>query len=252
MEGLSHYQSIRRLLYAVPRGTPLDAATLAAHAINTKTASAYAKTGWLIRVGHGVYALPGDSVTEPDAVLLLQRRIEGLHVGGRSALALHGVRQNLSPRETLVLWADRRFTLPRWFSEQFPSRAVSAALFSSLDARVDRATVAAPPGVTSGLRSSGRERAALELLYDVGTHESLDEAHHLFEGLHDLCVDTVGALLSACTSVKAVRLFLTWSREFNLLDVDSLRERFPLKVGSASRWVSRMPDGTLLQLKPYG
>ena len=32
----------------------------------------------------------------------------------------------------------------------------------------------------------------------------------------------------------------------------ALRARFDLRVGSSSRWVSRMADGRLLQLKPYG
>jgi hypothetical protein len=49
-----------------------------------------------------------------------------------------------------------------------------------------------------------------------------------------------------------VRLFLTWARESGLLDVDDLRARYPLSTGSDKRWMSRMPDGTLLTLKPHG
>jgi hypothetical protein len=59
-------------------------------------------------------------------------------------------------------------------------------------------------------------------------------------------------LLASCTSVKTVRLFLTWTRESGLLDVDDLRARYPLRTGSDKRWMSRMPDGTLLTLKPHG
>jgi len=74
----------------------------------------------------------------------------------------------------------------------------------------------------------------------------------VFEGLRNFRTEMVGELLSRCANVKAVRLFLTWSREMELVDVDALRERFDLRVGSASRWVNRLPDGTLLLLKPYG
>lgn len=230
----------------------MDLADLAAHGVDAKAASYYARTGWLVRVGHGVYALPGDEVTALGAARLLQRQVAGLHVGGKSALALHGVRHNLAVRETLVLWADQRFALPKWFTTRFPARAVFATLFDTLDSDLVRKTLSTPLGVLDGVQASTPERAALELLYEVGTHESLEEARGVFEGLRNLRTDVLGTLLSACTSVKAVRLFLTWSREIGLVDVDALRERFDLRVGSASRWVNRLPDGTLLLLKPHG
>ena len=64
--------------------------------------------------------------------------------------------------------------------------------------------------------------------------------------------DLMGHLLASCTSVKTVRLFLTWARESGLLDVDDLRQRYALRTGSDKRWMSRLPDGTLLVLKPHG
>src|SRR3546814_3840522 len=64
--------------------------------------------------------------------------------------------------------------------------------------------------------------------------------------------DLLGQLLSCCTSVKAVRLFLTWARETSLVDVDALLERYPVRTGSNTRWLSRLDDGTLLSLRPHG
>ena len=49
-----------------------------------------------------------------------------------------------------------------------------------------------------------------------------------------------------------MRLFLAWARETQILDVDVLREMYPLRVGSSQRWMHRLKDGTLLSLKPYG
>jgi len=49
-----------------------------------------------------------------------------------------------------------------------------------------------------------------------------------------------------------VRLFLTWARETGLLDVDDLLQQYPVRTGSDKRWMSRLDDGTLLSLKPYG
>jgi hypothetical protein len=252
MERTSKLNPIRRVLREVPRGTLLAVADLKKHGIDAKAASSYARKGWLDRVGQGVYSVPGDSVTTLGAMSLLQRQVPGLHIGGKSALALHGFRHNLAVRDTLVLWANGRFTVPRWLAERFPARAVYASLFQKLDPSLVRKTLGTPPDVLDGVQVSSPERAVLEMLYEVGTHESLEEARNVFDGLRNLRNDVVGGLLAACKSIKAVRLFLAWSRETGLVDVDVLRKRFDLRVGSASRWVTRLPDGTLLLLKQYG
>ena len=49
-----------------------------------------------------------------------------------------------------------------------------------------------------------------------------------------------------------MRLFLTWARETRLLDVDKLLADYTLPVGSDSRWMTRLKDGTLLSLRPHG
>lgn len=236
----------------MPRGRPFEVATLTTLGVAPQLAARYAKHGWLVRLGQGVYSFPGDELTRDGCVLLLQQRVEGLHVGGQSALALHAVRHNLTVRDTLVLWGDQRFVLPEWFTSRFPSRYLSARLFEWPDAKFATATLSSPAGATDGLRASTPERAALEMLYEVGTNQGLEEARNLFEGLRNLRKEVAGRLLACCTSVKAVRLFLTWSRQTGVLDVDTLREHYRLRVGSENRWMARLKDGTLLTLKQYG
>ncbi|MBE0689549.1 MAG: type IV toxin-antitoxin system AbiEi family antitoxin domain-containing protein, partial [Anaerolineae bacterium] len=102
------------------------------------------------------------------------------------------------------------------------------------------------------LRVAVPERAVLELLYETGVKQSLEEARNLFDGLRSPRKDLLGQLLSCCTSVKAVRLCLTWTRETNLVDVDALLEQYPVRTGSTKRWMSRLDDGTLLSLRPHG
>lgn len=220
--------------------------------VTAKSASYYAREGWLERIGHGVYAFPGDDLTPHGMVKLLQRRVEGLHVGGRSALALQGVKHNLRSQDRLVLWGNTRYALPKWFTSRQPARYASAKLFEWPDMKLETRTVGTPPGVSEGLQVSTPERAGVEMLYDVGTKEHLEEARHVFEGLRNLRKDVAGQLLACCTSVKAVRLFLTWAHESELLDVEALRQRYPLRVGSDKRWMQRLKDGTLLTLQPYG
>ncbi len=237
------------MLAATPRGRPFKPTDVG---ISRQLASYYAANGWLVRLGQGVYSLPGDDLNRDGAVGFLQAQVDGLHIAGKSALSLHGVRHYLAIQEVLVLWGDHRFALPSWFTTRFPARYAFTHLFDWANPSLARRTVGTPPGIADGLRVSCPERAALELLHDVGRHESLTEARDIFDGLRNLRRDLLGELLSSCRSVKAVRLFLTWARETELVDVDDLRRRFPLRVGSSARWMNRLPDGTLLTLKPYG
>lgn len=220
--------------------------------VSPKLAARYAESGWLVRLGHGVYAYPNDNFDASGALQLLQERVAGLHIGGKSALALQGVRHNLAPREILVLWGDARFALPAWFTTRFPSRYVNARLFDWPDDDLAGKTLHTPPGQPAGLRVAVPERAVLELLYDTGTRESLEESRNLFDGLRSPRKDVLGRLLACCTSVKTVRLFLTWARETGVIDVDELLAQYPVRSGSAKRWMSRLDDGTLLSLHPHG
>ncbi len=248
----SRYRIIKRLQAELPRGAPFDLAVLETFGASAKLAARYAESGWLVRLGHGVYAYPNDNFDASGALRLLQERVAGLHVGGKSAMALQGVRHNLAPRETLVLWGEARFALPVWFTTRFPARYVNARLFDWPDDELADKTLHTPPGQPAGLRVAVPERAVLELLYDTGTRESLEESRNLFDGLRSPRKDVLGRLLACCTSVKTVRLFLTWARETGVIDVDELLAQYPVRSGSARRWMSRLDDGTLLSLNPHG
>ena len=89
-------------------------------------------------------------------------------------------------------------------------------------------------------------------MYPWCSHQGLEEARNLFDGLRNLRKEVLGELLQSCTSIKAVRLFLTWARETNVVDVDALQKQYTLPVGSDKRWITRMKDGNLLSLKPHG
>lgn len=234
----------------MPRGSPFDLAMLAEHGVSAQLAAKYVEGGWLVRLAQGIYAFPGDTLSAHGATKFLQTRVPGLHVAGKTALSLQGVRHNLSPRDKLVLWGDGRYTLPDWFVTRFPARYVHARLFDWQDHFPAAQSLTTPPGVTDGLHVSVPERAILECLYEVGTHQGVEEAHNIFSGLRNLRKEVLGKLLASCTSVKTVRLFLTWSRETSVIDADSLRSQYHIPVGSDKRWMTRLKDGTLLTLKP--
>jgi hypothetical protein len=252
MDANSRFQVIKHLQTGLPRGAPFDLTILATLGVSAQLAARYAEGGWLVRLAHGVYAFPNDDFGVYGALKFLQQRVPGLHIGGKSALALQGVRHNLGSRDTLVLWGDARFALPAWFTSRFPARYVHASLFDWPNDALVSKTITTPPGLPEGLRVSISERAALELLYEAGTKQSLEEARNLFDGVRSPRKELLGQLLACCKSVKTVRLFLTWARETELVDVDDLLARYPLRTGSDKRWMSRLADGTLLSLNPHG
>jgi hypothetical protein len=210
------------------------------------------QSGWLVRLGHGVYAFPNDAFDVNGALRFLQRYVTGRHIGGKSALALHSVRHNLAACDTLVLWGESRFELPPWFMDRFPARYVNAKLFDWPALDLAQHTLKPPPEQPPDLQVAVPERATLELLYEVGVRQDLEEARNLFDGLRSPRKEVLGQLLSCCTSVKAVRLFLTWARETEVIDVDDLLQRYPVRTGSDKRWIRRLDDGTLLSLRPHG
>jgi hypothetical protein len=181
------------------------------------------------------------------SLLVLQERVPGLHVAGRSALAWQGIRHNVEFTEQLTLWGARPGVLPAWFTCQFPSRYRSTALFAPDTGDLGIFT---PPAVTEGVRVSARERALVEVLRDAGQGQDMEEARHLFEATAGLRTDVLGRLLSQCLSVKAVRMVLQWGERVGNVDVDALRRDYTLPTGGRSRWIGTMDDGSTLVLPP--
>lgn len=227
-------------------GTPLTSEDLAALGISADLAVHYVRAGWLTRLTRGVFCRPNDTVDMHPSLLLLERRLEGLHVGGKSALDWYGLRQYVSQQSQLHLYGWAAGRLPEWFTERFPAEYHRKRLFEeqptamlhvgSFEKRSGAPQVAAP------------ERALLEMLSDVGVRQPLQEARELVENAYSLRSDILRDLLQHCTSVKTVRLCLQLGREGALPWVAKL-DPATLPTGSDRPWVSQSADG-LLVLKP--
>jgi len=235
-----------RGLASLPRGAPVDTSALRKLGASSSLASHYVRSGWLARLGRGVFMFPGDNLDAAASVKFLSRHLHGLHVAGKTALAWRGVRHNVGPREPLVLWGAAPGHLPSWFTERFPSRYVSRRLFnSSLPADFG---LQALPEAPDGPAVSVPERALLELLDDVGVNQGLEEARNIVEGVRSVRLDVLGTLLEHCPRVKTVRLCLSLADELNLNWAGEARQLAGPR--GRGRWVSKMPDGTTLILKP--
>ncbi|SDF24244.1 type IV toxin-antitoxin system AbiEi family antitoxin domain-containing protein [Terriglobus roseus] len=234
-------------LYAqTPSGVPLASHELANLGISADLAVHYARSGWLVRLARGVYSRPGEALQLHPSLQLLERTIEGFHVGGKTALSWYGVRHFVAQQEELHLYGTKAAKLPDWFLERFPAEYHRKRLFdeevssmlavSSFEARKD------------GPLTSSPERALLELLSEVGIRQPLQEARELMESTYSFRADVLGKLLKKCSSVKTVRLCLQLGNELSLPWVKKLKPA-ELPTGSDRPWVSRSKEG-LLVLKP--
>lgn len=227
-------------------GTPQTSEDLATLGISADLAVHYARAGWLTRLARGVYARPNDTLELHACLLLLQRTVDGLHVGGKSALDWYGVRHYLSQQPILQLYGWTAARLPDWFTERFPAEYHRKRLFVEPSTEPLHAGPFEKRSVAP--RVSTPERALLEVLSEVGVRQPLQEARELAESAYSLRVDVLRELLQRCASVKTVRLCLQLGRELALPWVAKL-DPAQLPTGSARPWVSRSADG-LLVLKP--
>ncbi len=224
-------------------GTPLTSEDLAALGISADLAVHYVRAGWLVRLARGVFCRPNDAPALHPSLLLLQRRFEGLHVGGKSALDWYGVRQYVSQQPMLHLYGWTAGRLPAWFTERFPAEYHRKRLF---DEQPNALLHVGPFEKGNGApQVSAPERAMLELLSEVGVRQPLQEARELVESAYSLRTDVLRELLQHCTSVKTVRLCLQLGHEASLPWVAKL-DPATLPTGSDRPWVSRSSDGLLV------
>jgi hypothetical protein len=227
-------------------GRPLTSEDLAAQGVSADLAVHYERAGWLYRLARGVYCRPNDILALHPCLIHLQRTIEGLHVGGKSALEWYGVRHYLAQHPTLHLYGWTAAHLPAWFTVRFPASYHRKRLFNEPPSTPHHAP--AFENRTGAARVSTPERALLEMLSEVGVRQPVQEARELAESMHTLRAEVLRDLLEHCSSVKTVRLCLQYGREFSLpwaAKLDPAR----LPTGSTRAWVSRSVDG-LLVLKP--
>jgi hypothetical protein len=216
---------------------------LAERGISADLAVHYVKAGWLVRLAHGVYRRPGESLSLHPSLKYLERKIEGLHVGGKTALDWYGVRQYVPQRTVTHLYGWKTAKLPDWFTKTFPGDYHRKRLFKE---NPNNLRHAGPFEEQTGAPlASEPERALLEVLSDVGVRQSLQEARELTQSAHTLRSDVLRELLRACTSIKTVRLCLQLGKEFALPWVTKLNPA-ELPMGSARPWVSRSREGLLV------
>jgi len=247
MSSTTRGEIIKNLQRRLPRGRPLGSGELSALGVYPELAYRYVKSGWLEKLGRGVFQFSGDVLAADACLEFLGGRVKGLHVGGKTALAWQGYRQNLGSGQALTLWAAEGGRIPEWFTRRFPNRLTCRNLFG--EALTPDFGLQALPEQPDGVRVSVPERAMLELLSEVGVNEEADEARQIMETLRAPRERVLLELLAACKQGKTLRLCLAWSRELGLPWAGAVAAAMAGKTGPG-RWVGRMKNGKTLILKP--
>lgn len=219
---------INKLMQEYPKGLVLLPSWLVSKGYPYELQQQYRKGGWLKSVGKGAMLKSNDPLLLVGALAALQSQAGiNIHLGGRSALELHGIAHYLqltSPEATL--FAPGRVKLPVWFtSNQWD---VNYKLFKISLFKND--TVGLVERQESGIemKISSAGRAMMECL-SLCPHEfALTEAYELMEGLSTLRPKQVQELLEECKSIKIKRLFLyfaeraghSWFKYINQTKID--------------------------------
>jgi hypothetical protein len=234
---------IKRLQLDFPRGAPIGSAFLRRSGFSNDLSAQYVRSGWIERLGRGVFIHAGDQLQLDPTLVFLESKIPELHVAAKSALARHGYRQNLSASESVVLWGDPKARLPDWFLDRFSGRYNRTQLFSSpLSAGLFRL-----PESPNGPLVSEPELALLEMLSEVGLSQELSEARAIMESMRHIRVKRLLQWLQCCKRVKAVRLCAYWSRELELPWAEQVIAGIP-EAMLRHRWTGSLGNGDTLNL----
>jgi hypothetical protein len=258
---------LNNLLRQLPEGYVVDSGWLGRLGLSASSVRDYVQRGWLERIAARLYRRPAPGQADPlqwqAAILSLQNLLElPVHVGGLTALELVGYWQYaITGRRRLWLYSDSRSVrslldrLPMDASATIRSRKLFANPDLGIEQRpIDLATstlgpVPSPDDIKPVMRNrllrmSSLERAILEVLDEVPGTISFEHGAELFEGLTTLRPRLATALLEACTSVKAKRLFLYLASQHNHSWVRVVRRaEAGINIGSGKRQI--VPGGQL-------
>lgn len=236
---------IKEVVATFPKERPISSRQLRQAGVSNELARIYVKSGWLQRFERGTFGFKGAELNLQGSLEFLAERHPGLHVGGKTALSWRGALHNIPFQETLSLWGPRNVRIPAWFQERFPCRYTSRQLFE--EELPSSAGISTIPTKHGTVPISEPERAILELLSEVGTHQEIDEARHTLELLGSLRIESLLPLLTHCRQIKSARLCIQWAAELGLPWAVQAGETLRGVTGG-SRWVRKLANGTTLIL----
>lgn len=204
---------ISRLMQDYPKGLVLLSSWLVSQGYSYELQRQYRKSGWLRSIGKGAMLKSGDPLILSGALAALQSQVDiGIHLGGRSALQLHGAAHYLQLASSDVsLFTPGGTKLPEWFTEN--QWDITPVVFKSTLFKDDRLGFTDYQDAGIKMQISTPARAMLECLSLCPDDFPLVEGYELMECLATLRPGSVQELLESCKSIKTKRLFLYFAQK---------------------------------------
>ena len=219
-------QKLKKVLDAVPAGFLVDAKWLTAQGVAYESFRDYVKRGWLERVSRGVFRRPAPNASASNMVdwkacLLSTQHIMryDVHVGGTTALTQHGYIHYLRFRGHAPVWVYGE-TMPKWLHRVMLNATVetyNASLFSdpSLGLVNDGTDLSDTLPWDWQLKMSTPERAIMESMDELPSHETFHNLDMIFQSLMTLRPKLLSALLHSCRKIKVKRLFFAFADRYD-------------------------------------
>lgn len=236
-------QKLKKLMTRRWPGAVCLASWLEQQGISRDLQQYYVRSGWLEAIGRGAYAKPGESVEWQGALQALQQQANlEVHVGGVTALVNKGYGHYIYlGKERIQLFSPLGVNLPAWFAKhdwRVNIEHIRTGFLRPRESLKDIETV------SSELKQSAPERAAMECLYLTPEKMGLVECYQLMEGLVNLRPFLVQALLESCTSVKVKRLLLYMAKKAGHKWLSHI-ELGGVDLGKGDRTIT--PDGVFIK-----
>ena len=112
--------SLNQILQKIPHGTVVTSAWLNKQGISNSLIHSYKKNNWFKSFGTGAYSKLNDNIELNGALYAVQTQLDlSFHIGGVSALSVHGINHNISFGRKTYIYGLRGEKLPRWFKEKY-------------------------------------------------------------------------------------------------------------------------------------
>src|SRR3990167_9806280 len=199
---------LRSLLKIWKPGMLATSDWLKSQGISQQLSYFYVQYDWIEKIAAGVFKRSSDHITWSSAVYALQKLKKlPIHVGGLSAIELHGRSHFIRNQRAITLFGDV-LMLPAWCNKiDFDGTKLVYTKASPWKSGFLEAITEYSKD-SFEIQVSNLERAIMEFLSGVPQHHTYEEAAHLMEALPSLRPIVVQSLLEKCRSVKVKRLFL--------------------------------------------
>lgn len=232
--------SLAKLHQVAPEGLVVTRKQLLAAGLTGAALDRYVKSGWLHLVGRGAYLRgPEQALARPlrwqQLAISLQRDGLAVHVGGGTALAMHGLAEADPEKPVLNLFG--KVKLPAWSAHARLKERVALRRFLLLPPKVRAGIVPVQWGPWDWVMwIATPERALLEAVSLLPDEHGFAELDRAFAAATNLDATQLNALLGWSRHVQVNRLFLWFADRHGHAWNDAL-ERERVFLGSGKRQV---------------